>query len=83
LKLFTFTTHFRETAAGGIAGTTRVWIFSMTDDHEIKLERTGYRGVRPDPTTFSGPLPKYLHNERVEDDKAYAQDVSFYKRVMA
>jgi hypothetical protein len=82
LKLVTFTTHSRETAGdGGTAGTTRVWIFSMADDHEMKLERTGYRGVRPDPGAFFGPLPKYLHNGRVEDDKAYAHDVSFYKRV--
>jgi len=78
LRLWTFTTHLSETN-GKEAGTTRVLIFSLTSDHEIKIERTGYRGPRPDPRTLFGPLPKYLHNRRIEDDRAYAMDIAFYK----
>ena len=81
-RLFTFTTHFPETASRAVPGTTRIWIFSITGDHELKLERTGYRGARPDPSAFFGPLPKYLHNGRIEDDRAYAKDIAFYKKVI-
>jgi len=77
-RLWAFTTHLSETN-GKESGTTRVWVFSMTSDHEIKIERTGYRGPRPDPRMFFGPLPKYLHNGRIEDDRAYATDIAFYK----
>src|SRR5215831_5615927 len=79
-RLWTFTTHFVE-ANGRGDGTTRVLIFSMTDDHELKVERTGYRGRRPDPGSLFGPLPKYLHNGRIEDDHAYAKDIAFYKKL--
>jgi hypothetical protein len=68
-------------ANGKENGTTRVLIFSMTDDHELKVERTGYRGRRPDPGSLFGPLPKHLHNGRIEDDRAYAKDIAFYEKL--
>jgi hypothetical protein len=80
-RLWTFTTHSAE-ANGRDAGTTRVLILSMTPDHELKVERTGYRGRRPDPASLFGPLPKYLHNGRIEDDRAYAKDIAFYKNLL-
>ena len=68
-RLLTFTTHFSETPKGIKAGNTRVLIFSMTaGDQEMKVERTGYRGTRVDNGTFSGDVPKYMHNGRLEDD---------------
>jgi hypothetical protein len=85
-KRFT-TFHFHNSlprdCKSSVAGTTRIWIFSITGDHELKLERTGYRGARPDPSAFFGPLPKYLHNGRIEDDRAYAKDIAFYKSTSA
>jgi hypothetical protein len=81
-RLVTFTTHFSETPNGLNAGNTRIVIFSMAaTDQEMKVERTGYRGPRPDPSTLFGPLPKYLHNGRMEDGRVYAKDTAYYTKM--
>jgi hypothetical protein len=79
-RLVTYTTHFAETPRGANDGNTRVLIFSIVANNEMKVERTGYRGPRPDPSRLFGPLPTYLHNGRLEDDRVYAQDTAYYTR---
>ena len=80
-RLLTLTTHFSETPNGINTGNTRVLIFSMVANGQMKVERTGYRGPRADPSTFFGPLPKFLHNGRLEDDRVYAKDIALYTKI--
>jgi len=80
-RLVTYTTHFAETSKGANDGNTRVLILSVDSAEQVlQVDRTGYRGSRPDLSTLFGPLPKYLHNGRLEDDRAYAKDTAYYKK---
>jgi hypothetical protein len=78
-RLITRSTHFSETASGASGGVTRVVVFSMMPNGQLRVDRTGYRD-EPGPELFATTLPKILHRGRLEDDLVYAKDTAFYTK---
>jgi hypothetical protein len=70
-RLITRATHFAETSSGLNSGVTRVVVFSMMPNGQLRVDRTGYRG-EPGPELFVTTLPTILHRGHLEDDLVYA-----------